>query len=487
MKRNSPGFAEWFLVTALILGVIFLLYQLYQYGSVRDGYPNGLTIAGIDMSGKTEAEATQLLTERYIDAPITIYHQNSPFQLSPAQAEFSLDYELMLTRAESVRVNQNYWSGFWGYLTGRPVDIDPILISATHNEDTLRDALRIILGGGNLDQFATAPTIDDDSLGFTTGAPGLETDLEASLDDVTAALYRPINRSAELLLVGVEAPERTVALLTSSLINLSQEFEVATGGVASVYVMSLETGEEASYNPRVPMTSLGVINVAGMLELARQERLGVEHTDLLEQAATENDVDVFNLLLEELKRPNEETTFNAAIRLTNMLQTLGLVNSYVGCPVDAGTPCQEYATMANSEPNSRIEPSPYFQTTAEDTTLLLSMIYDCTFDGGTLRVLYDSITAGECFTIIEAMKKNKTVSQIEQGIPRFVQLAHRHAWLSDTYSDAGIVYSPAGDYIIVEYTHKPDFLDWEDSSTLMADLSRSTYNYFNFDDQFLDE
>ncbi|MBI4631744.1 MAG: hypothetical protein HY740_08540, partial [Chloroflexi bacterium] len=49
----------------------------------------------------------------------------------------------------------------------------------------------------------------------------------------------------------------------------------------------------------------------------------------------------------------------------------------------------------------------------------------------------------------------------------------------NTYGDAAIVFSPNGDYILVQYIWTPEFLKWEYGSTLMADMSRAVYNYFN--------
>ena len=76
-------------------------------------------------------------------------------------------------------------------------------------------------------------------------------------------------------------------------------------------------------------------------------------------------------------------------------------------------------------------------------------------------------------------------SLIEEGVPPDTPVAHKHGWISDTHADAGIVMSPGGDYVLVTYLYKPEWLEWEISSPLLADISRATYNYFNFDDPYL--
>jgi hypothetical protein len=70
------------------------------------------------------------------------------------------------------------------------------------------------------------------------------------------------------------------------------------------------------------------------------------------------------------------------------------------------------------------------------------------------------------------MEQNKIGSLLEEGLPPGTLLAHRHGWISDTHADAGIVFTPAGDYVIVEFLYKPDWLEWELSSPLLSDVSR---------------
>ncbi len=99
---------------------------------------------------------------------------------------------------------------------------------------------------------------------------------------------------------------------------------------------------------------------------------------------------------------------------------------------------------------------------------------------------YDGeVTQEECQQLTEFMKLNHIGSLIEEGVPAGVEVAHKHGWISDTHGDAGIVYSPGGDYVIVMYMFKPEWLEWEISSPLLADLSRATYNFFNFDEPFI--
>ncbi len=83
------------------------------------------------------------------------------------------------------------------------------------------------------------------------------------------------------------------------------------------------------------------------------------------------------------------------------------------------------------------------------------------------------------------MQQNKIGRQQEEGVQTEVNVAHRHGWTGDTHVDAGIIFSPGGDYVIVEVIYKPEWLEWELSSPLIADVSMAAYNYFNFDAPYL--
>ncbi|MBP6804707.1 MAG: hypothetical protein KA362_11410, partial [Chloroflexi bacterium] len=78
-KNSSPGLGQWITVSLLVTITIFLLFKLYQYAGARSYYPTGLTVAGIDVGGMTREEASEVLNNRYLDAPVLIYHNTDSF------------------------------------------------------------------------------------------------------------------------------------------------------------------------------------------------------------------------------------------------------------------------------------------------------------------------------------------------------------------------------------------------------------------------
>ncbi|KAA3663853.1 MAG: hypothetical protein DWQ04_08665 [Chloroflexi bacterium] len=489
-RRSSPGVGQWFTVAVLVSTTLFLLIKLYQYASISDTYPTGLTLAGVDVGGMNQQQASDVLSNRFIEAPIIIYHGEESYEISPTETEFQLDMEGLFSQAEYERSRQDFWAGFWGFLWGRPIEVSPVPIQATHD----REALIQVLGKIKtlMDKPAQPAQPVPGTLSFQYGESGTETNIEASLDDVEAALYRHINREAHLVVEPKEPERPDMNLLVRLLVNQIQDFEQATGGVGSLFIMDLQTGEEIPINADEPMSGIDLMKVPIVLETYR----------VLDQppTLTQNEL-ISNTLVIQVENESANTLLRTIAGqddpylgtqlVTTSMQRLGLQNSYMMTPYESdpqvGTAVPQ--TPANQAEDIRTRPNTYIQTTAEDIGTFLAMVYYCAEgQGGALQAAFNGeITQLECETLLAYMMQNRIGSLIEEGVPSDVTVAHRHGWVSDTHADAGIVYTPAGDYVIVQILYKPDWLEWELSSPLMSDISRATYNFFNFDNPYLDD
>lgn len=487
-RGSSPGLGQWLTVSLMVAITIFLLVKLYQYAGFRQFYPAGLVVAGVDVGGLTRDEASELLNNRYIEAPVTIFHGEQSFEVSPTQANFTLDRDTMLSEADFQRVQQDFWAGFWGFLWGRPIEVDPVPLAATHDREALRDVLQEI---ANLnDKPAQPPQPVPSTLSFQFGEPGTRTNKEASFADVEAALYRPTSREAHLVIEPLAPARPETNLLTRLLVNMLQDYEQATGGVASVFLLELATGEERAINAGVAMSGMDLLKAPLVLELYRV----LDRPPTLSQQALISDTLVVqpdhlsaNALLTVIA--GQDDPYLGADLVTESMQQLGLVNTFMVAPYDDdGRPnLQTLSTPANSVEELATRPTPHMQTTAEDMGTLLSMIYYCAQgQGGAISAVYgDDVTQAECQEILSYMQQNKIGSLIEEGVPETTVVAHRHGWISDTHGDAAILFTPGGDYVLVIMLYKPDWLEWEISSPLIADISRAVYNFYNFDAPYL--
>jgi hypothetical protein len=77
------------------------------------------------------------------------------------------------------------------------------------------------------------------------------------------------------------------------------------------------------------------------------------------------------------------------------------------------------------------------------------------------------------------MSNNRINALIEVGVPADTRVAHKHGWIPDTHGDAGIVFTPGGNYVLVIVLHNPTWLDFSESFPLTAEISRAVYNYYN--------
>lgn len=490
-RQSSPGIGQWLTVIVTVGVLLFLLYQLWQYGQVRDRLPAGLAVANINVGGQTLEQASEIISNRYEDAPVVLWFGEQRIEIAPADAEFQLDLERMLRDADYQRSQQDFWAGFWGFLWDRPVEVEEVPLYATHNRDTLMDTLEAI--ASNLNRPAQPPQPVPTSLSFQYGTSGSEVDVLASLADVEAAFYRADRREARLLLQNVEAERPDINLLARLIVNHVQEFEQDYGGVASIFIMDLSTGAEINYRASVPMSGMHLLKLP----------IALETYHVLNDSPTPDDEALLSETILDVTStgPNSLLTFIAgqtdgvadAYRgteiLTNSMNQLGLYNTFMVTPYEQQPlPARRTVeTPANSQEALDTIPDPLMQTTAEDMGLLLAMLYYCAQGGGgTLQAVFpEQIIQTECQQILAMMQRNNIDSLIEQGAPSDTVIAHRHGWISDTHADAGIVYSPGGDYVIVVMMYKEGWLEWEVSSPLLADIARATYNYFNFDAPFM--
>jgi hypothetical protein len=193
---------QWLTVTLMVVSALFLIYKLYQYSGSRGFYPTGLTIAAVPVSRMTADEASEVLNNVYLEAPIVLHYREESFEIPPTSAEFVLDLPTMLSQADDQRTQQDFWAGFWGFLWGRRMEVDIVPISATHNRDALIAELNRI--SSIVDQPAQPAQPVPGTLSFQRGASGVQIDIGESLDDVELALYRPNNREAHLVVRPVD-------------------------------------------------------------------------------------------------------------------------------------------------------------------------------------------------------------------------------------------------------------------------------------------
>ncbi|MGF1506004.1 MAG: serine hydrolase [Anaerolineae bacterium] len=341
-----------------------------------------------------------------------------------------------------------------------------------------------------------------DSLSFRAGEPGYTLDIEASRARIDEALFEPLERSVELVIDEQAQPQADI----DSLGDLLIDYVDASGftGVASVFVVDLQTGDELELNidtrdggtPSlitcdIAYASMSTMKIPIMVDYFR-------HLERLPERDPQRD-DAYKLLIETMTLSGnisanfmmQSSGFGDLERgvenVTQTAQYLGLENTFIVAGYDVEDPPEYYSTPAREAARDgscvNTRPDAYMQTTIRDMALLLDMIYQCSEFGGGLTAAYpDAITQADCQMMLETMADNEEGVLILAGVPQDIDVAHKHGWISDTHGDAGVVFTPGGDYVLV-MTLWADvaWLNFQESFPVLQDISAAVFNYFNPD------
>lgn len=257
----------------------------------------------------------------------------------------------------------------------------------------------------------------------------------------------------------------------------------SSGGYLSLYIQDLQTGDTLIRDPDIAFAGMSLVKIPILLETYRvlDGEPNSYHTQLITQTAALSGNYTANLLLGLIS--GDDDPYNGTDALTNAMRRLNLYNTFIAAPYDSipreGRPLT-FLTPANTRLDINTNPDPNMQTTTRDLGQLLSWIYACaTGQPSPLDDYAAGLTTADCEELLQMMTLNNIDSLLEAGIPESVPLAHKHGWIGDTHGDAGIVFSPQGAYTIVVILHRPGWLEWDESSPLIAEISRLAYAHFN--------
>lgn len=465
----------------LIVGTLYLLLEAFLYYRSLDKFPTGMTVADVSVAGLVRDEAATILIEQYMQ-PVAIYHRDERVAVDPRELGFMLDVEQMLAEAEAAKAPDDFLTGYLEYLLGRALEPTQVPLQATHDEVVMRQRLETV--ASFLDQPAVAPQLLVESETLQAGRDGFVADIDASLPDVTQALYSPTMREAHLVIREEKAPERSLLLLEDVIRNLVDSFD----GFASIFVMDLETGEEFGINADVAVSGLSILKIPIFVEA--YSVLDQPPNPIVEAWFYETAVQSSNFAANQLLHvaAGENNTYKGADVFTEGMRNLGLLNTFIAVPYDAPEVAHRpntYVTPANARTDVNAFPDISRQTTAEEIGTLLSWLYYCSegTGGALLAARAGKITPAECKAIVDVLKLNVEGNLIRFGVPEDVDVSHKHGWNFTDHGDAGIVYSPNRDYVIYMYLSQPgsDWLEPNYSFPIMREISRAVYNYFNYD------
>ena len=479
------------------------VFQWAAFAAAPGTLPWGLALGGVPVGGLTAEQAAAQVQARYA-TPITLEYDGTALTLDPAAVGFQVDSSAMLAEAIPDRSSTPVRSTlpeFWRYLWRRPAERreDQVPLEASYSQEALRQFLTDIAARYDHPPQEAHPGLGD--LMVHPGMPGQVMDVEASLEAVGAALIDPGDRSATLTVE--EAPAPTATLDTLKLLIEQHTLLRPFAGLLSVTVVDLQTGEEMHVNvldgelirtePDIAVAATSAVKPLIITEFYRERPEGLLPW---EQVEIENIVvSSSNTSADNLMNWIGDGCWPCAFeRITETGRQIGMPNTFVGgiyfaegaYEIQLAPP--GIATPANQMTDFTTHPDPFFQTTASDLARLYTAMYRCSKnDGGLQEVFPGEFSAESCQSMIDWLSQVADPLIIKKGVPDGTAVAHKHGftdWLEgasgpDTVGDAGIVYTEGGDYVLAAFTYRAENPSWEEFTSVIAEVSRATWNYFN--------
>ena len=494
-NRRSIPILRGISIALLSIALVMVVISLIGYSRQRNNYPGGMTIGGVPVGGVDPQIASERVLQVY-SSPIEVQYGEASIHVDPTVVGFELDMESMIAAADLERTGGAFWGGFWNYLWNRDPNPVEVPLIAPIAEDRLIDYLQNEIAA-RYDEPPTPAQPVPGSTNFLPGAPGRTLDIERAVRLVEDTLRSPTNRVVVLSFQRSAAARPTMQNLE---ILLQQNVTVADfDGVMGVYLLDLQNGQEIhfamdqneviSVNPDIPFTASSTVKIPIMVSYfikygtaALDESSSAMILDMIRKSENPP-ADRLMERLDALRGP---------LIVTEDMRKIGLENTFLaGFFCSAEFPCpllERISTPANQRTDVFTDPDSFNQTTPSDIGMLLADIYQCaeTSGGALIAAFPDKINSEICKQMISFLAADKIGVLVEAGVPEGTQVAHKHGWISEpssgviqNISDAAIVYTPGGNYVLVIYAYHPVQTVWEPVSTLFAQMSQTVYNFYN--------
>jgi beta-lactamase class A len=475
-------------LAAVAAAAVLASRQVTGYLAARAILATGSTMAGIPVGGLTPGDAGTRVIQAFTQTPVELRLNGSTILLDPTQAGLNIPVGAMVEQAAAQNGGE-YWAGFWQYLWNKTPG--PVTIPLTCSADA--DRLRAFLADQVAPRYTrppTAGTIIAGTANLQPGQPGSLLDIDPAIPEIQAALCSLDQRVVELHETASTALPPSADQLAPALQALVQVY--GFDGLSEIYYQDLKTGREIQLalrgrdkvEPGIAFTAASTIKIPVLVSAFRKidgdlpddiRGKMARMIDLSDNASTD-------AVMMDVLDPNI-----APVQVTQDMQALGLKDTFLAGFFYPGAPLLDrYQTPANGRTDLSTDPDMYNQTTAADMGRLLAMIYHCAADGSgpLVETFKGQVTQAECQVLVDFLAKNRKGVLIEAGLPDGSRLAHKYGWVTDPVdglmhnaSDAAIVYSPGGDFILTVYLYHPDQLQWDLAQRLAASFAELIYNF----------
>ncbi len=473
---------------AVVLGAT----QYQNFHQVSPTYPAGTIIAGIPTGGLTRTLAEKRLDEGY-GLPVELHFKNSIIQASPQELGFVVDIQAMLDEADRQIAPDFSWPAFWDYLWNREQPARPaaVKLQATTDENRIRAYLTDVVAP-RYDQAAQNAVPVIQNMTFQAGISGTTLEIDPAVPLIAAALTSLSNRVVDLNSTPVAAAPPSIHDLELML----QQMLDSSGftGITEIYLqdakgqrkLDLAYQQGKVLPPGIAFTAASTIKIPIMISVFRRvsEPTPDDVMQNLEKMIEISENDPADWLMQHVIDP-----VTGPLEVSQDMQALGMKSTFLGGYFYLGAPLlKRFETPANQRKDYFTDPDIYNQTTPAEIGQLLGAIYQCSQDGSGLlaNVFPGQISQNECKEMITLLFGNHMPMLAAAGVPDGTKIAHKHGWviepgdgLMHSICDAGIIYSPGGDFILTIYRWNKDQILFDPANIQMADLAQVVYQFFN--------
>ena len=494
-NRSSIPILRGISIAILSIALVLTIISLVGYSRQRNNYPGGMTIGGVPVGGVNPQIALQRVLQVY-SSPIELQYGSAIIQVVPSTVGFELNLDAMIAAADLGRTGGSFWGGFWNYLWNRDPDPVEIPLSATIAEDRLVAYLKNEVAA-RYDEPPTSAQPVPGSTTFTQGASGKVLDIERATRLIEDTLRSPNNRTVVLSYNQSAAARPTI----DNLKILLKQIITTSGfdGVIGLYMLDLQTGQEIHFalnqGQELPIQQDVAFTASSTIKIP------ILVSYYIKNGSAPID-DQTQALISEMIRKSDNNASDAMMNridlntgpliVTQNMKTIGLNDTFLAGFFAPGSPLlKQFVTPSNSRTDVSTDPDSYNQTTPLDMGSLLADLYQCaTSSGGSLIAAFpDKINSQICQQIITSLSTDKIGVLIEAGVPEGTQIAHKHGWITSSdgvirnFSDAAIVYSAGGNFVLSIYAYHPVQIVFDDANALFANLGDAIYNFYNLPTQ----
>lgn len=490
-NRRSIPILRGISIAIMSVALVLIVISLIGYSRQRNSYPGGMKIAGVPVGGVDPQTASERVLQVY-SSPVEAHYGAAIIHIDPSVVGFEMDLDSMIAAADLERTGGAFWLGFWNYLWNREPDPVEIPLSASVDEDRLTAYLQNEIAA-RYDEPPTPAQPIPGSTTFEPGIPGRVLDIPRAVRLIEDTLRSPNNR-----VVSLSFGQSTIARPTIDNLEILLKQIISTSGfdgVIGLYMLDLQTGQEIhfalnqgqeiSVQPDVAFTASSTIKIP--ILVSYYVKHGSAPVDEQTQA-----------MITEMIRKSDNNASDAMMNridpntgpliISENMKTIGLEDTFLAGFFAPGSPLlQTFVTAANSRDDVFTDPDSYNQTTPLDMGMLLADLYQCATSGGgaLIAAFPDRINSQICQQIIAYLSTDKIGVLIEAGVPEGTQIAHKHGWITSSdgvirnFSDASIVYSAGGNFVLSIYAYHPGQIVFDDANILFADLGAAVYNFYN--------